>query len=266
MVAAAVVEIGETGFWIWLSRRRHVQVGPETLIGARAEAVGEGFVRVDGELWQARSAGTLVARGAGARRRARRARARGRAGTGRGSSAANVDWAARGDADDHPARRPSAGARRPALPARPSGSSTGASSPPGSSRAVAEVLRYPGARARRSRSRSGSTTARSPSIPGYRVQHSSVLGPTKGGVRYDTAVTLGECAALAMWMTWKCALLRLPYGGAKGGVRCDPRALSPTERERPDAAVHDGAPADHRARSGTSPRRTWRPTSRRWRG
>jgi glutamate dehydrogenase (NAD(P)+) len=69
-------------------------------------------------------------------------------------------------------------------------------------------------------------------FPGYRVQHSSVLGPTKGGVRYDTAVTLGECAALAMWMTWKCALLRLPYGGAKGGVRCDPRALSAAEIQR----------------------------------
>ena len=68
--------------------------------------------------------------------------------------------------------------------------------------------------------------------PGYRVQHSSVLGPTKGGIRYDKAVTLGECAALAMWMTWKCALLRLPYGGAKGGVRCNPRNLSPTELER----------------------------------
>jgi glutamate dehydrogenase (NAD(P)+) len=67
---------------------------------------------------------------------------------------------------------------------------------------------------------------------GYRVQHSSVLGPTKGGVRYDKAVTLGECAALAMWMTWKCALLRLPYGGAKGGVRCDPRAFSVGELER----------------------------------
>src|SRR5579859_5905398 len=46
--------------------------------------------------------------------------------------------------------------------------------------------------------------------PGYRVQHSTVLGPTKGGVRYDREVSLGECAALAMWMTWKCALLRLP--------------------------------------------------------
>ncbi|HSG13141.1 MAG TPA: Glu/Leu/Phe/Val dehydrogenase [Gaiellaceae bacterium] len=67
---------------------------------------------------------------------------------------------------------------------------------------------------------------------GYRVQHSSILGPTKGGIRYDEDVTLGECAALAMWMTWKCALLRLPYGGAKGGVRCDPRSLSGTELER----------------------------------
>jgi glutamate dehydrogenase (NAD(P)+) len=67
---------------------------------------------------------------------------------------------------------------------------------------------------------------------GYRVQHSSILGPTKGGVRYDEDVTLGECAALAMWMTWKCALLRLPYGGAKGGVRCDARSLSSREIER----------------------------------
>src|SRR5687767_12759450 len=66
---------------------------------------------------------------------------------------------------------------------------------------------------------------------GYRVQHSSVLGPTKGGIRYDTEVTLGECAALAVWMTWKCALLRLPYGGAKGGVRCNPRELSRRELE-----------------------------------
>jgi glutamate dehydrogenase (NAD(P)+) len=64
---------------------------------------------------------------------------------------------------------------------------------------------------------------------GYRVQHSTVLGPTKGGIRYDPEVTLGECAALAVWMTWKCALLRLPYGGAKGGVRCNPRELSPRD-------------------------------------
>jgi glutamate dehydrogenase (NAD(P)+) len=96
---------------------------------------------------------------------------------------------------------------------------------------VAEVLRYP------ERALSTSIPVRlddgSVSVfPGYRVQHSSVLGPTKGGVRYDEAVTLGECAALAMWMTWKCALLRLPYGGAKGGVRCNPRVLSPSELER----------------------------------
>ena len=69
-------------------------------------------------------------------------------------------------------------------------------------------------------------------FPAYRVQHSSVLGPTKGGIRYDPHVTLGECAALAVWMTWKCALLRLPYGGAKGGVRCNPRELTPTELQR----------------------------------
>jgi len=69
-------------------------------------------------------------------------------------------------------------------------------------------------------------------FPAYRVQHSSVLGPTKGGIRYDPHVTLGECAALAVWMTWKCALLRLPYGGAKGGVRCNPRELTSRELER----------------------------------
>jgi glutamate dehydrogenase (NAD(P)+) len=69
-------------------------------------------------------------------------------------------------------------------------------------------------------------------FPAYRVQHSSVLGPTKGGIRYDPHVTLGECAALAVWMTWKCALLRLPYGGAKGGVRCNPRELSLDELQR----------------------------------
>src|SRR6476619_2437661 len=69
-------------------------------------------------------------------------------------------------------------------------------------------------------------------FPAYRVRHSSVIGPTKGGIRYDMAVDLGECAALAMWMTWKCALLRLPYGGAKGGVRCNVRELSLNEVTR----------------------------------
>ncbi len=69
-------------------------------------------------------------------------------------------------------------------------------------------------------------------FPGYRVQHSTVLGPTKGGLRYDPEVSLGECAALATWMTWKCALLQLPYGGAKGGIRVDPKALSLREVEK----------------------------------
>jgi len=96
---------------------------------------------------------------------------------------------------------------------------------------VAEVLRYP----ERALSLSIPVRLDDGSLgvyPGYRVQHSSVLGPTKGGIRYDKAVTLGECAALAMWMTWKTALLRLPYGGAKGGVRCNPRNLSKGELER----------------------------------
>ena len=61
---------------------------------------------------------------------------------------------------------------------------------------------------------------------GYRVQHNDVLGPFKGGIRYHPAVTLGEVSALAMWMTWKCSLVGLPLGGAKGGITCDPAALS----------------------------------------
>jgi glutamate dehydrogenase (NAD(P)+) len=67
---------------------------------------------------------------------------------------------------------------------------------------------------------------------GYRVQHTLVMGPTKGGIRFAPGVSLGECAALAMWMTFKCALLKLPFGGAKGGVRCDPNRLSDAEMER----------------------------------
>jgi glutamate dehydrogenase (NAD(P)+) len=67
---------------------------------------------------------------------------------------------------------------------------------------------------------------------GYRVQHHLTLGPTKGGLRYHPGVRLGEVAALAMWMSWKCALTGLPYGGAKGGIACDPMKLSITELER----------------------------------
>src|ERR1044072_5934002 len=61
---------------------------------------------------------------------------------------------------------------------------------------------------------------------GYRVQHNDVLGPFKGGIRYHPAVNLGEVSALAMWMTWKCSLVGLPLGGAKGGFACEPVELS----------------------------------------
>jgi glutamate dehydrogenase (NAD(P)+) len=67
---------------------------------------------------------------------------------------------------------------------------------------------------------------------GYRVHHNTVLGPTKGGLRYHPEVTLAEVSALAMLMSWKCALMGLPYGGAKGGVACDPRHMSRRELER----------------------------------
>src|SRR5262245_14282324 len=67
---------------------------------------------------------------------------------------------------------------------------------------------------------------------GYRVQHVLTMGPTKGGIRYHHDVNLGEVSALAMWMTWKCSLMQLPFGGAKGGVRVDPTMLSKAELER----------------------------------
>ncbi len=67
---------------------------------------------------------------------------------------------------------------------------------------------------------------------GYRVQHLLTMGPTKGGIRYDEDVHLGEVTALAMWMSWKCALIGLPFGGAKGGVRINPGALSRAELQR----------------------------------
>lgn len=67
---------------------------------------------------------------------------------------------------------------------------------------------------------------------GYRVHHSIARGPAKGGIRYDPAVTLDEVRALASWMTWKCAVLNIPFGGGKGGVVCDPAKLSRGELER----------------------------------
>ncbi len=67
---------------------------------------------------------------------------------------------------------------------------------------------------------------------GYRVQHNTNRGPAKGGIRYDAHVTLDEVKALAMWMTWKCAVVNIPFGGGKGGVICNPKELSAAELER----------------------------------
>src|SRR5438128_1595217 len=73
---------------------------------------------------------------------------------------------------------------------------------------------------------------RTHSFTGFRVQHSLTSGPSKGGLRYHPSVDLGEVAALAMWMSWKCGIMNLPFGGAKGGIAVDPVQLSVHERER----------------------------------
>jgi glutamate dehydrogenase (NAD(P)+) len=67
---------------------------------------------------------------------------------------------------------------------------------------------------------------------GYRVHHSTVMGPSKGGIRYHPGISLDEMRALAMWNTWKCAVVNVPFGGAQGGVACDPEMLSRNELER----------------------------------
>ncbi|EQD26922.1 Glu/Leu/Phe/Val dehydrogenase, partial [mine drainage metagenome] len=64
---------------------------------------------------------------------------------------------------------------------------------------------------------------------GYRVQYNMARGPTKGGIRYHPQVTLDEVRALAAWMTWKCSVVNIPYGGAKGGIICDPKHMSKGE-------------------------------------
>src|SRR5271166_4700807 len=73
---------------------------------------------------------------------------------------------------------------------------------------------------------------RTESFIGFRVQHSLTSGPAKGGLRYHPSVDLGEVAALGMWMSWKCGIMNLPFGGAKGGIACDPALLSLGELER----------------------------------
>jgi glutamate dehydrogenase (NAD(P)+) len=73
---------------------------------------------------------------------------------------------------------------------------------------------------------------RTENFVGFRVQHSLTSGPSKGGLRYHPSVDLGEVAALSMWMSWKCGIMNLPFGGAKGGIACDPAAMTLGELER----------------------------------
>ncbi len=82
---------------------------------------------------------------------------------------------------------------------------------------------------------------------GYRVQHSIARGPAKGGIRFAPDVTLDEVRALASWMTWKCAVVNIPFGGGKGGVICDPALLSMSELETHHAPLHRRDHRLHRA-------------------
>ena len=102
-------------------------------------------------------------------------------------------------------------------------------------------------------------------ITGHRVQHNYSRGPAKGGLRYSPHVDLDEVRALAMWMTWKCALLDVPYGGAKGGVVIDPRDYSQAELERVTRRyTSEIMPLIGPAHD--TPRPTSAPTSRPWPG
>ena len=84
---------------------------------------------------------------------------------------------------------------------------------------------------------------------GYRVQHNVARGPAKGGLRYHPNVSLDEVKALAMWMTWKTATVNVPYGGAKGGVICEPKRMSKRELERMTRRFRIGNSAHHRPRA-----------------
>ena len=85
---------------------------------------------------------------------------------------------------------------------------------------------------------------------GYRVTHNIARGPSKGGIRYHPDVTLDEVKALSMWMTWKCALMGIPFGGAKGGVVVDPKQLSPLRARAHDAPLHQRDHQRDRPRAG----------------
>jgi glutamate dehydrogenase (NAD(P)+) len=100
---------------------------------------------------------------------------------------------------------------------------------------------------------------------GYRVHHNLAAGPAKGGIRYHPNVTLDEVKALAMWMTWKCAIMGLPFGGGKGGVRVDPKLLSPGELQNLTRGTRQRSPScsDH---TRIFPRRTSTPTRKSWPG
>lgn len=101
---------------------------------------------------------------------------------------------------------------------------------------------------------------------GHRVQHNLSRGPREGGLRYDPAVTLDEVRALAMLMTWKCALLDVPYGGAKGGIRIDPRNHCKGELGRVTRRYTSEISHRFSARRSTSAPKTSGPTNRRWPG
>ena len=101
---------------------------------------------------------------------------------------------------------------------------------------------------------------------GYRVQHNLGRGPAKGGIRYHQGVSLDEVKALAMWMTWKCAVVGIPYGGGKGGVIVDPEEAVAPRAGEPDAALHDRDRGPHRPRARHSRARRQHERRRPWRG
>ena len=101
---------------------------------------------------------------------------------------------------------------------------------------------------------------------GYRVQHNNLLGPFKGGMRFHPQVSLDDVKALAAMMTWKSALMRLPFGGGKGGIKFDPHSVSQARSSSASRAASRTRSARTSAPSTTSPRPTSARTARRWRG